>query len=598
MRLARRFGWEIALAVALGAGLSIGATLLVRTWPLERLPLWDSAGNGWAAVELWSALSAGRLFDFLARLNAQDVWPFGFSLLLLPVAALEGGSFQALTLVPAIAFALVPAALVALGGEIERGPRGAFAGLLAGGLWLTSPLARGLATVVMRETTGALLGVVVLLLVLRARRLGTMVAWRAAGVALVALAAIKANYALMMGAALAAHAALELPAARRLELRLAARRELARGWRSAWWWSGIVAALAALALLAGLNPGNFVYGAVVAATVARLARPRPPRPVGGAGPAARALFETVVVPLWIWALSPSPIHPHSLFAFLRNRPGAEPVFSAGALGFYPRAFVEELAATPVLAGAVALLLAAGIGVAARRRDPARAVAIAAAIAVAALVLHPLKEARFLVTAAPFLFLVAALAAVRLVAPPGAGTRVRPRVAASLALAGWALWAAGGAAAARLERDHDRATAPPAMLGALNAAVFAVGACAPPVAFVGGLNELSESLVRWEAWRSGGREADLVRPLRGLDGRTPPAEVRARLGDWLRARRPACVVALEPAPGSPWLEEPDYRRWNGWQPAAIAELERRSDWVATRRRDLVAARLELTVYEPR
>ena len=57
----------------------------------------DGAGNGWGAVELWAALADGRFVDFLLRANAQDKWPFGFSLLMLPFVAAASLSAQGTT---------------------------------------------------------------------------------------------------------------------------------------------------------------------------------------------------------------------------------------------------------------------------------------------------------------------------------------------------------------------------------------------------------------------------------------------------------------------------------------------------------------------
>ncbi len=258
-----------AMAVALAAGVGVAADLLARTWPLGRLPLWDGAGNGWGAVELWSALSRGHLVDFLVRLNAQDKWPFGFSLLMLPFVAAGGGSFAAATLLPALAFALVPALLIALANEIDRDGRGLAAGLLAGALWLAGATPRVLATVVMRETTGAALGVAVLAAWLRARRLGTLASWRLCGGLLLAQFFVKYNYFLLTGAALALHALARARAGGAPRgAASAARAGTAAG-------VALAAALArarrspspCCALVAGENPGNFLYGALVVATL-------------------------------------------------------------------------------------------------------------------------------------------------------------------------------------------------------------------------------------------------------------------------------------------------------------------------------------------
>ncbi|MCM2270669.1 MAG: hypothetical protein NDJ75_11250, partial [Thermoanaerobaculia bacterium] len=196
----RRSAFVFAAGVGLAAGAWVAAGLLARTWALSRLPMWDAAGNGWGAVELWAALADGRLLDFVVRLNAQDKWPFGFSLLMLPFVAAGGGSFESAALLPALAFALVPALLVWAGREASGDGdelAGIAAGLVAGALWLAAPLPRALATVAMRETVGAALGVGVLAAYLRARRLGTLGAWRLAAGLLMLLFFVKYNYVLL-----------------------------------------------------------------------------------------------------------------------------------------------------------------------------------------------------------------------------------------------------------------------------------------------------------------------------------------------------------------------------------------------------------------
>ena len=308
-------GVAVTIVLSLVAGVGVAGDLLRRTWPLARLPLWDGAGNGWGAVELWSALSHGQLVDFVVRLNAQDKWPFGFSLLLMPFVALGGGSFAAATLLPALAFALVPALLLWAGLEVDRDGRGLAAGLLAGALWLVSATPRVLATVVMRETTGAALGVALLAAYLRARRLGPLGAERLAAALLLALFFTKYNDFLLAGVGVALHALVELGAARRRELLGRLReRVLTGGWRTPERWIALVAAVAALTLIVGKNPGTFLYFALLVSVAGALflrwrsllslldRRKRWPS-------AGRALTEVLLLPVGIWSLSPSPIHP-------------------------------------------------------------------------------------------------------------------------------------------------------------------------------------------------------------------------------------------------------------------------------------------------
>jgi len=608
MSRVRRWSLVGALGLALAGGASVAADLLVRTWPLERLPMWDAAGNGWGAVELWAALADGRLGELVLRLNAQDTWPFGFSLLLLPFVAVAGGSFESAALLPALAFALVPALLVWLGHEIDGDGRGLAAGLVAGVLWLSSPLPRALATVSLRETTGAALGIAALAAYLRARRLGALGAWRVTGALLLGLSWTKYNYFLSGATALALHAVLEAAPERRGVIARNLRERIVRGgWRSPARWVAIAIGVAAISLAIGQNPGIFLYACLVVATAALLSihwksLARPGRALGRLPPAARGLVELLVVPLWIWSLSPRPIHPRSVIAFLVNRPGDLPALSPSALAFYPRSLFAHYVTPGALAGAIVALAAVGLVTSVRKGDRSRALALAVAVGAIALELHPLKQDRFLATVAPLLFLLAAVVLARLVSralPYGA--LARPIVAS--ALAGLSLCAiffasSRGGALARLEHDHCLLTAPPELLPALTAVAFWASAGeARRVAFLGGFNELSESAVRWETWRGHGFDRAWAEPLRGLDGGSRPQEIASRLERWLARERPERLVALTPAPGSRRAADADYRRYNAWQETALAELRSRGGWRTAVERPLPRLGLELVVLEP-
>jgi hypothetical protein len=604
----RRYAFEVALMLALAAGAWVAADLLVRTWPLGRLPAWDAAGNGWGAVELWAALADGRLGDFFVRLNAQDKWPFGFSLLMLPFVALGGGGFESATLLPALAFALVPALLVGLGWEIERDGRGLAAGLVAGALWLLSPLPGALATVALRETAGAALGVAALAAYPRARRLGSLAAWRLAAALLLVLLFTKYNYFLLMGMAIGLHAVLEASSERRRETARGIWRRVALdGWRSPLRWVAIVGAISLVALALGQNPGNFLYAGLVAATALLFSLQwkfllRPGAALSRLPPVARGLVEMLIVPVWIWSLSPRPVHPRNVIAFLTNRPGDAPVASLDALSFYPRSLFGHYVVPGGLAWALVALVLVGLAALWRRGDTARALALAVAVGALALVLHPLKQDRFLATVAPLLFLLAAISAVRLATSAlprrGPARAATALVLASLYLYGVFVLASRNGALARLERDHRLLTAPAEMLPALTAAAFwAAQGGEGRVGFVGGLNEVSESAVRWEAWRGYGFDGRWTEPLRGLDGGSPPREIEARLARWLERERPQRIVALAPAPGSRWAGDADYRRYNSWQEVAVAKLRAAADWRAVVERS-PAAGLELVVLERR
>jgi hypothetical protein len=607
----RRSAFVWAMGSALAAGAWVAAGSLARAWALGRLPMWDAAGNGWGAVELWAALADGRLGDFFVRLNAQDKWPFGFSLLMLPFVAAGGGSFESAAMLPALAFAAVPALLVWAGREASRAGEemgGVAAGLVAGALWLAAPLARALATVAMRETTGAALGVAVLAAYLRARRLGSLSAWRLAAALLLLLFFVKYNYFLLSGAALALHAVLEVePARRRARLDEIVRRVRYGGWRSPARWAAIVVAVAASIFVVGENPGNVLYACLVVATAVGLSlrwksRPRLREALGRLSPAARAFVEWLVVPLWIWSLSPRPIHPRSLFAFLRNRPGQAPPLSLESSAFYPRSLFAHYLDLGAVAWLVAALALAGLVAIVRRSEPARSVALTAAVGALGLVAHPMREDRFLATAFPAIALLAALVTARgaaLVLPRAAGVRTALGAALTLAAAaGVGTVAARSAALTRLESDHRMLTAGPENLAPLTAAAFwASEPGVDRVGMIGGANEISESVVRWEAWRGYGADRAWADPLRGLDGATPAGEVARRLDRWLARERPGRLVVVRPLPRSRWLADADYRRYNAWQIVAAERLAASPEWrAAARPRVFPDLGLELLVLD--
>jgi hypothetical protein len=603
--MSRRLTGAAAVLAAV-AGAAVAASLLARTWPLGRLPMWDAAGNGWGGAQLLAALGEGRWLDFLVRLNAQDKWPFGFSLLLMPFLALFGGGREAATLLCAAGFALTAPLLVWAGEEAEPGGRGAAAGLLAALLWTAAPLERALATVVYRESVGAALAVAGFAAWLGARRRDTVGAWRTAGLLLLALFFVKSNYFALLAGGLAVAAWIELGAAgRRAALGRARAAVLERGWSSPARWAAIALLLSGLLLASGRNPGGLIYGCLVLGAgfwaVRRWRRRGIARPAPAPGGAVRALVPTLVAPIWVWCLSPDPIHPRNLISFLRNRSGDLPPLSAEALAFYPRAFVSQLAAAPALGVALGLLALAGLALVARRGDPARPLASVAAVGFLATAGHSLKEARFLATVAPFLLLLAALPLARAaLAANGSGLRkVTGRIlfAGLLGLAASLAWTP--TAFARLTGDHLQLTVPRGYARPLAEIVRRVtSAPGTTTGLVGGCNEVAEDLVRWEAWIRGGREARIARSLRGLTGSAPPPEVRARLEEWLGDERPGRLVSFRPLPGGGAFESADYRRWNAWQSTAIRALARDRRWHARHRRKFRRPAFEVATWVPR
>ena len=113
----------------------------------DRLPQWDMAGHAWGGIELHQALAHGQPLRFVRLLNAQDKWPFGFSLLLLPFVGIGNDGFGAATMLSLVLFTLMPLLLVWAAREVDSGPVGWWSGVLASLLFLASPLLRVFAVV-------------------------------------------------------------------------------------------------------------------------------------------------------------------------------------------------------------------------------------------------------------------------------------------------------------------------------------------------------------------------------------------------------------------------------------------------------------------
>ena len=568
------------------------ATLALSAWaarPLylfylghERTPLWDMAGNGYGGVELLQALSEGRFLRFLQLLNAQDKWPFGYSLLLLPFLAAGGSTFASATLLNVVLFAAIPPLLVWVAHEADE----LWGGLVAAGLFLASPLHRVLGIVVMRELAGVVFTLLALGFYLRARRVSTLGAWRLAGLSTLALFLIKYNYALIWGVCVAADQL-------RLEWLQKVRRLL-------WPWPGasrgqtVLAAVLDLLLvcaIVGVNPGVGVYALLLVLTVIAVIRRERVRSWWRTlPPAGRALLETVVLPLWLWCLSPDPIHPKNIYAFLRNRANGPPIYSPESLGYYIRSLVTDY--SPAVWIGVLVIAAALVG--ARRT---RVVALLAGLGWLLATLHPYKEPRFFATTAPFVFLLAGIGLswlIRLIPfplspalSPVPGERGKSPAAAALVCSAILL---GLAATARDDRRLVRTyllySADPRYEEALEFLQRkAVGR--DRVALIGTFNEFSDNLVRWSL-----SPIQLVQPLQ----RPKTGEVPRRLGEWLAKEKPRRILAVRLLPRSPVFQGPDYQSFNAWQLEALRILQKDPAWKVTRRKRFRQLDLELMVLD--
>lgn len=550
----------------------------------SRIPLWDMAGHGWGGGELLRALSNGNLLQFLDLLNRQDKWPFGYSLLLLPFLAAGGSTFASATLLSIVFFFLTPLALLWVAWEVEDGPTGLWGGLIAAALFLASPLLRVFGILIMREMAGAFFSLLALGFYVRARRLGTPWAWRLAGLATLALFLIKYNYALVWVLAVLINEVWGMGPERRREL---ARRivEILRPWPIRIYVGALI-----VAMVLGINPGVGVYaGLVIGAVILIVHWRRDPEGMRARWRSlpveVRAALATVVFPIWVWWLSPSPIHPKNAIAFLRNRSTGPPLYSVESLTFYFQSLMRDYSPMPVLGALVIVFLLIAIVWWRKGNKGYRALFLTAALGLGLATFHPYKEARFLAVAVPFLMLVAALAFSRVA---HGYRRVIGGLVCAVALAGIA-WTALERTdlQARLARDYKMYSGRPGFWRPL-AFLANQARGAERVAVMGTFNELSDDLVRW--WLA-------------MDEKTRDIEVvgspsrRKGLQAWLEEERPDRVLAIRLPPSNRLYQGRDFQRYNAWQLETIAALETEAGWRQVRRRELKALELEILVFQP-
>src|SRR6185295_2059116 len=140
---------------------------------------------------------------------------------------------------------------------------------------------------------------------------------------------------------------------------------------------------------------------------------------------------------------------------------------------------------------------------------------------------------------------------------------------------------------RLARDYRIYSARPGLWRPL-AFLANQAAGARRVAVIGTFNELSDDLVRWWlALDEKTRDIEIVEP---LPRRRVPRE-------WLDRERPARILAFRALPASQFYQTGDFQRYNAWQLAAIAALEKDPAWRVTRRRWFEGLEVEAVILEP-
>jgi hypothetical protein len=594
-------GGCLAVLVLVGAGAEA-----VSLWRVEQAhptpPRWDMAGHGWQGVELLTDLEAGRPLDFLVHLNAQDKWPFGYSLLLLPALAVGGATFASARLLSLVGWVAVAPLTVLAARRIDPGPAGLLGGALAAVLWLAAPVERVLALVILRETVSLALLLVALILYLRARERegptepeqpagpggGALGAWRAAGLATLALVLVKYTYALIWIVTVGLDELRRLPGDRRRRL-LRWLYDLLTPWGDKPPRRRLLAGaldLLLLAALLGVNPGIAIWlGLGVTAVVLGVAARRGRFSLGArlaALPARyRAAVETVALPVAVWWLSPHPIHPKTVYAFFRNSGGGSERAPWDVV-FYLRSYLADYVPHP--GWGVALLgLAVLAGVLALRREgPLRVLALLALVGLVLVSIHPHKEVRYAATALPLVTLLGALGLGRLIFGRGPRTGVGGRgrlIAGSLlglgivgaAVLTGLLGETGERLDHRLAGEYALYTGDPRVAPWLEPLAERVGPKGR-LGVVGVVDELSADLVRWALAREHGADAPRVDELRKrFDPGAPREEWWPRVERWLETEALDRVLVLRLDPDSPWARRDDYRLHNAWQAAAAEAL---------------------------
>ncbi len=386
------------------------------------LPLWDEAKYGLDGARLAAALADFDLPRFLALVYGLDVWPPIFPLAESMVFLVAGNGLAVARGLVAVLFVALVVATWWTAREIAPGSVAVAA--IAPALVLTSPFVQLFAAQAMLELPGALLYVLCLGAYARHLRTGTRATIVATGVASAALFFTKYNYGLLWLVPLLLNEAwipcggwrgvLDRSAA------LARRVDLRRPFTL--FVTIYLVALAAIALSGGgtlrvgeravsiTSIGNPLLLLVVIALARAVWPPRRSwerwrRWERSLAERHRVLLWTIAIPVAVWLLLPP--HLRSFVDFVENRSSGPPLSSAAGLLFYPRVFVEQYHARSVVG---LVVMTAGVAALARIGGAAPAVRtlqIAVAVALAALTLHPFKEPRFLLIAAPSLWLAAA-----------------------------------------------------------------------------------------------------------------------------------------------------------------------------------------------
>ncbi|HEX2465409.1 MAG TPA: hypothetical protein VHR17_12370, partial [Thermoanaerobaculia bacterium] len=548
--------------------------------------LWDEAKYGLDGARLAAALADLDLLRFAPLVYDLDVWPPLFPLTESMVFLVAGNGFAVARGLVAVLFAGL--VVVTWWAAREIVPKSAAVAAIAPALVVTSPFVQLFAVQAMLELPGALLYVLCLGAYAHHLRTGTRATVVATGVLSAALFFTKYNYGLLWLAPLLLNEAWVACDGPRgvFDRAISRTRRIDLGRPFTLFVAIYLVALAVIGLTGGGtlrlgeravsitsigNPLLLLVVIVLARAVwpPRRAWERWRRWERSLAERHRVLMWTIAIPVVVWLLLPP--HLRSFVDFVENRSSGPPLFTAAGLLFYPRVFLEQYHARSVIGILVmgsAVVALARIGGAA---PAARTLLLAVVVALAALTLHPYKEPRFLLIAAPALWLAAAWNVVTAVERGAAHTRRERPVWANAAI-----WTNGVLAVATLicvllapptapslAARFAQYTVPSTYRPLLDR--VAELAEAKPTLVLGTWNQMSPPLIEW-SWLQRRRGAfastppDVVAPsrrapaeqlLRRLRGPSPPDQIV--LLDLDDATAPSAEWAAAFAAETAWLE---------------------------------------------
>ena len=578
---------------------TLGLAAIVLT---ERgIPLWDPAEHGHVAVLLANAIHRGDVLGFLAGLNRQVTWPFVDSLVRLPAFLVLGDGYESGDLVSTALYAGSLATLFLVGLKLHP-TRGVPAACLLVALMLLSPMYLFMGTITMLEITGVFLLSLTLAFLYRAES-GSE--WRhflrAAGIGSAALFLCKYNFGLLWLLPLGLHESFAAwPDWRARLWRGTSRliRGLSRPRPFTVFIFIYVAALLGILITGGgeirigghsislRTPWHLAYYLYVIFLIRLFLRWRKdPEGLGAAWRTIperlRVLLVSAGLPLAVWFLIPYPNRVRAFFRFVINRQESVSHGVLHRLTFYPQAFANDYAPTPLLGYAILILAVIPPPPSGNRRDLGRLLYLAFWVAFLAAALHGYQQPRFFFIAALLAWLRAAHSTVWFIEYAMAAFIKSAAVRGAAWGAGLLALVGGGLALApdlAQTRAAHHAFESPAGFGAvLESITREVIRSDRPAVLLGCSNRLSAPLVAWQFSRTR-PEVDVSRVperLPWLPSGSDESLLQQRI-DLIESRGKRIVAAL-PTIDSPLLDA-EYRAEVWADSAVVYRLVRSGDLV--------------------